>query len=169
MLRIAEVEAGARRAAFAPLDLVPLLADAAELYGATAEEKGQTLRTEWPKSLPLTGDRDLLLQAIANLLDNAVKFTVPGGTITLSAEMQEDAVLIRVADEGPGLSAEDRQRVGERFFRADSARATPGSGLGISLVRAVVQLHGGMLWFEDGQGTQPDYPGLTVCLGLPVA
>lgn len=169
VLRIAEVEAGARRAAFAPLDLVPLLADAAELYGAAAEENGQTLRTEWPESLPLTGDRDLLLQAIANLLDNAVKFTVPGGTITLSAELQEDAVLIRVADEGPGLSAEDRQRVGERFFRADSARATPGSGLGISLVRAVVQLHGGMLWFEDGQGTRPDAPGLTVCLGLPVA
>jgi signal transduction histidine kinase len=169
VLRIAEVEAGARRAAFAPLDLVPLLADAAELYGATAEENGQTLRTEWPAALPLTGDRDLLLQAIANLLDNAVKFTVPGGTITLSAELQEDAVLLRVSDEGPGLSAEDRQRVGERFFRADSARATPGSGLGISLVRAVVQLHGGMIWFEDGQGSQPGYPGLTVCLGLPVA
>jgi signal transduction histidine kinase len=168
VLRIAEVEAGARRAAFAPLDLVPLLADAAELYGATAEENGQTLRTEWPAALPLTGDRDLLLQAIANLLDNAVKFTVPGGTITLSAELQEDAVLLRVSDEGPGLSAEDRQRVGERFFRADSARATPGSGLGISLVRAVVQLHGGMIWFEDGQGSQPGYPGLTVCLGLPV-
>jgi signal transduction histidine kinase len=169
VLRIAEVEAGARRAAFAPLDLVPLLADAAELYGATAEEKGQTLRTAWPDGLPLTGDRDLLLQAVANLLDNAVKFTAPGGSIMLSAEVLEDSVLLRVSDEGPGLSAADRTRVGERFFRADSARATPGSGLGISLVRAVVQLHGGTLWFEDGHGTEPGRPGLTVCLQWPVA
>jgi signal transduction histidine kinase len=169
VLRIAEVEAGARRAAFAPLDLAPLLADAVEFYGATAEDRGQTLRTEWPQALPLTGDRDLLLQVVANLLDNAVKFTTPGGTITLSAEQQEDTVLLRVADEGPGLSEQDRGRIGERFFRADSARATPGSGLGISLVRAVVQLHGGSLWFEDGPGTTPGYPGLTVCIGLPVA
>ncbi|MBO1074221.1 HAMP domain-containing histidine kinase [Roseomonas marmotae] len=168
VLRIAEVEAGARRAAFAPLDLVPLLADAAELYGANAEEKGQTLRTSWPDRLPLTGDRDLLLQAVANLLDNAVKFTRPGGTISLSASLREDMVLLRITDEGPGLSAEDRDRVGERFFRTDSARATPGSGLGLSLVRAVVQLHGGTVWFEDGQGKIPGFPGLTVFLQLPV-
>ncbi len=169
VLRIAEVEAGARRAAFAPVDLVPLLEDAAELYGATAEERGQTLRTEWPESLPLTGDRDLLLQALANLLDNAVKFTPENGSIGLSAELEEDAVIVRVSDQGPGLSAEDRARVGERFFRADTARATPGSGLGLSLVRAVVQLHGGELWFEDGDGETEDRPGLIVCFRLPLA
>ncbi|MDB5370242.1 MAG: Two component system histidine kinase [Roseomonas sp.] len=170
VLRIAEVEAGARRAAFAPLDLVPLLVDAADLYGATAEEKGQALHTAWPATLPLTGDRDLLLQAVANLLDNAVKFTPPGGAISLEASWQEDAVLVRVSDEGPGLSQEDRSRVGERFFRADMARATPGSGLGLSLVRAVVQLHGGTLWFEDGQPDEGgDRPGLAVCLRLPAA
>jgi signal transduction histidine kinase len=152
VLRIAEVEAGARRAAFEPMDLVPLLADAADLYSATAEEKGQTLNTDWPVALPLTGDRDLLLQALANLLDNAVKFTPPGGAIALSAWCQDGDVIVRVSDAGPGLSPEDRERVGERFFRADTARATPGSGLGLSLVRAVVQLHGGTLWFEDGQG-----------------
>jgi signal transduction histidine kinase len=169
VLRIAEVEAGARRAAFASLDLVPLLEDAAELYGASAEEKAQMLATEWPDALPLTGDRDLLLQAVANLLDNAVKFTEPGGTIRLAATWEGDAVLLRVSDEGPGLSADDRARVGERFFRADQSRNTPGSGLGLSLVRAVVTLHRGSLWFEDGSGAAPGCPGLTVCLRLPTA
>ncbi|MCQ4161460.1 HAMP domain-containing histidine kinase [Roseomonas sp. GC11] len=168
VLRIAEVEAGARRAAFAPLDLALLLADAAELYGASAEARGQVLHTGWPERLPLVGDRDLLLQVVANLLDNAVKFTPPGGAIALSAALDEDGIVVRVADEGPGLALEDRQRVGERFFRTDRARTTPGSGLGLSLVRAVVQLHGGTLWFEDAGGPM-ERPGLVVLFRLPVA
>jgi signal transduction histidine kinase len=167
VLRIAEAEAGARRAAFAPLDLAELLADAAELYGASAEARGQVLRCLWPEPLPLTGDRDLLLQVVANLLDNAVKFSGPDSTITLSAQRDADGIVVRVADAGPGLSPADRERVGERFFRADTARTTPGSGLGLSLVRAVVQLHGGALWFEDAGGP-PDAPGLVVCFSLPV-
>ncbi|MFZ6761800.1 sensor histidine kinase [Pseudoroseomonas sp. WGS1072] len=167
VLRIAEVEAGARRAAFAPLDLAALLADAAELYGASAEARGQTLHTAWPASLPMTGDRDLLLQLVANLLDNAVKFTPPGGAISLTAEPDGEEVLLRVADEGPGLAPQDRARVGERFFRTDTARATPGSGLGLSLVRAVATLHGGRLWFEDAGGP-PEQPGLAVLLRLPL-
>lgn len=168
VLRIAEMEAGARRAAFAPLDLSELLADAAELYGASAELRGQALNTRWPPGLRLTGDRDLLLQVVANLLDNAVKFSPPGATITLSATQEEGAVVVRVADEGPGLSPPDRERVGERFFRTDTARTTPGSGLGLSLVRAVVQLHNGTLWFEDAGGP-PDRPGLAVHFRLPAA
>jgi signal transduction histidine kinase len=167
VLRIAEAEAGARRAAFAPLDLAELLADAAELYGASAEARGQVLRCLWPEPLPLTGDRDLLLQVVANLLDNAVKFSGPDSTITLSAQRDADGIVVRVADAGPGLSPADRERVGERFFRADAARTTPGSGLGLSLVRAVVQLHGGALWFEDAGGPA-DAPGLVVCFSLPV-
>ncbi|MFC3126607.1 ATP-binding protein [Pseudoroseomonas globiformis] len=167
VLRIAEVEHGARRAAFAPLDLATLLADAAELYGATAEEHGQTLETEWPATLPLVGDRDLLLQVVANLLDNAVKFSPPGATIRLSAALEAGAIIVGVADQGPGLSVPDRARVGERFFRADTARATPGSGLGLSLVRAVVRMHGGSLWFEDAAGT-PERPGLLVLFRLPL-
>jgi signal transduction histidine kinase len=166
VLRIAEAEAGARRAAFAPLDLAELLADAAELYGASAEARGQVLRCLWPEPLPLTGDRDLLLQVVANLLDNAVKFSGPDSTITLSAQRDADGIVVRVADAGPGLSLADRERVGERFFRADTARTTPGSGLGLSLVRAVVQLHGGALWFEEAGGP-PEAPGLVVCFSLP--
>jgi hypothetical protein len=165
VLRITEAEAGARRAAFAPLDLIPLLADAADLYEAIAESRGVTLETALPPTLPLTGDRDLLLQAVANLLDNAVKFSPAGGHIRLSAEAAGPVVRIAVADEGPGLPPADRARAGERFFRADSARATPGYGLGLSLVRAVAGLHGGELILGDARpGRVP--PGLSATLSL---
>ncbi|MGG5888588.1 sensor histidine kinase [Falsiroseomonas sp. HC035] len=167
VLRIAEVEAGARRAAFALLDLAPMLADAAELYGAAAEVGEQVLETNLPEALPLVGDRDLLLQAVANLLDNALKFNPAGGRVVLSARQSGNVVEIAVADDGPGLAVADRVRVGERFFRTDAARTTPGSGLGLSLVRAVVALHGGEVVLADSHpGTVP--PGLTVTLRLPV-
>lgn len=166
VLRIAEVEAGSRRAAFAPLDLAPALRDAAELYEASAEVGGQALLVEVPESLPLVGDRDLLLQAVANLLDNALKFTPSGGSVRLSADSAGGFITITVADDGPGLTAADRERVGERFFRADAARSTPGSGLGLSLVRAVAALHGGEAGFRDAVAGR-DPPGLAVTLRLP--
>jgi signal transduction histidine kinase len=123
------------------------------------------LETDLPASLPLTGDRDLLLQAVANLLDNAVKFSPAGGRIHLSALASDDALRITVADEGPGLAAADRARAGERFFRADNARATPGYGLGLSLVRAVAGLHGGELSLADAHpGRTP--PGLAATIIL---
>jgi hypothetical protein len=171
VLRIAEVEAGARRAAFAPLDLAPMLADAAELYGAAAEAGEQVLEAALPDSLLLVGDRDLLLQAVANLLDNALKFNPAGGRVVLAARMAGAVAEISVADDGPGLSVADRVRVGERFFRTDAARTTPGSGLGLSLVRAVVALHGGEVVLADTHpATDPQRraPGLTVTLRLPV-
>jgi len=167
VLRIAEVEAGARRAAFAGFDLAPVLTDAAELYGASAELEGQVLEVEVAPSLPLVGDRDLLLQAVANLLDNAVKFTPAGGTVRLRARRSGQMLQIQVGDTGPGLTAAERLRVGERFFRADGARATPGSGLGLSLVRAVAALHGGQVELTDARpGETP--PGLLVTLLLPL-
>lgn len=150
LLRIAEAEAGARRAAFAPLDLVPLLAEVAEFYGAVAESRGQTLETDLPERLELVGDRDLLAQAAGNLLDNALKFTPAGGRVRLAARAAgRERVEIAVEDCGPGLSPKDRARAGERFFRADASRATPGSGLGLSLVQAVARLHGGELVLQD--------------------
>ncbi|MBU8538949.1 sensor histidine kinase [Falsiroseomonas tokyonensis] len=168
VLRIAEVEAGARRAAFAPLDLAPMLADAAELYGAAAEAGEQVLEAALPEALPLVGDRDLLLQAVANLLDNALKFNPPGGRVVLGAHQVGSVVEIWVADDGPGLAPADRARVGERFFRADAARTTPGSGLGLSLVRAVVGLHAGEVVLADSHpGAAP--PGLRVTLRLPTS
>ncbi len=166
LLRIAEAEAGARRAAFAPFDMVPVLADVAEFYAVAAEARGQVLETDLPDHLPLVGDRDLLLQAVANLLDNAIKFSPAGGTIRLAAAMQEPGIAITVSDDGPGMPAEDRSHAGERFFRADKARATPGSGLGLSLVQAMAHLHGGELELADAQpGMDP--PGLAAVLHLP--
>ena len=168
VLRIAEVEAGGRRAAFAATDLVPMMTDMAELYGAAAEARDQRLEVKLPRKLPLVGDRDLLGQAVANLLDNALKFTPEGGIVRLSAQADLGVVEITVADDGPGMPDADRQRAGERFFRADAARTTPGSGLGLSLVRAVAALHGGLVALGE---THPGAarPGLKVTLRLPVA
>lgn len=166
VLRIAEVEAGARRAAFAPFDLTAVLEDAADLYQPSAEAIGTTLATDIAENLVITGDRDLVLQAVANLLDNAVKFTPEGGRISLLAKRGARAVYIDVADGGLGLSPEDRERAGTRFFRADSARATPGSGLGLSLVRAVANLHRGDLRLADAHPGE-DPPGLLATLRLP--
>ncbi|MBY0337993.1 MAG: HAMP domain-containing protein [Acetobacteraceae bacterium] len=166
LLRIAEAEAGARRAAFAPLDLPEVLRDVAEFYEAMAEARDQRLETDWPEHIPLVGDRDLLLQAVANLLDNAIKFTPQGGVVRLTARTDEAGATIGVADSGPGLSEEDKVRAMDRFFRADQSRGTPGSGLGLSLVRAVVQLHGGEVVLRDAlPGHTP--PGLLVELHVP--
>ncbi|MCB8874857.1 sensor histidine kinase [Acidisoma silvae] len=161
LLRIAEIEAGARRSAFASLDLYALLADMHELYGAAAEEQGQQIDLLAQPPLPMFGDRDLLQQAVANLLENALKFSPPGKPILLGAGRLGDRIEIVVADSGPGIPPEDRMRVTERFYRGESARSTPGSGLGLSLVQAVVQLHNGTLRLED------NHPGVRAVLSLP--
>jgi signal transduction histidine kinase len=149
LLRIAEIEAGSRRSAFAELDLGLLLADLTELYGALAEDHGLTLTLRVPDTLPAYGDRDLIQQAVANLLDNAIKFSPRDGRITLSADKVDGQVRISVTDQGPGIPEPDRVRAAERFFRGEQARSTPGSGLGLALVQAVATLHEGTLLLED--------------------
>ena len=161
LLRIAEIEAGTRRSAFADIDLAPVLTELAELYTAPAEERGLTLVATLPASLSLHGDRDLIGQAAVNLLDNAVKFSPEGGVILLQAEQTAFAVVLTVQDSGPGIPEQDRSRATERFFRGEQARQTPGSGLGLALVEAVAQLHGGSLVLEDAA------PGLRAVLSLP--
>jgi signal transduction histidine kinase len=161
LLRIAEIEAGARRSAFADVDLAPPLHDLAELYGAAAEERGQTLQTDIPASLPAYGDREMVQQAVANLLDNALKFSPPGSVIRLvAADEPGVGTRITVSDQGPGIPAEDRERATERFYRGESARNTPGCGLGLALVQAVATLHQGSLHLIDNQ------PGLRAVLTL---
>jgi signal transduction histidine kinase len=127
LLRIAEIEAGARRSSFTGFDAAPLLADLVDLYSAPAEERGLTLVLECPDRLPLFGDRELIQQAIVNLLDNALKFSPPGGAVRLTAEVTSGVVAIGVADHGPGIPDADRARATERFFRGEMARHTPGS------------------------------------------
>ena len=162
LLRIAEIEAGARRSAFARVDAAPLLTDLAELYEAAAEETGQTLVARIPPAAVMFGDRDMIQQAVANLLDNAIKFSPPKGVIRLSAQVAQGGIEITVADDGPGIPPQDRERAAQRFFRGEAARSTPGSGLGLALVQAVAMLHGGALRLEDNA------PGLRAVLHLPV-
>ncbi len=161
LLRIAEIEAGSRRAAFAPVDLAPLLADMAELYEASAEEKGLTLQLRASTSLPVDGDVTLIQQAVANLLDNALKFSPSGSLVMLSGTAVAIGVEIAVTDRGPGIPKTERAQATDRFYRGEKARSTPGSGLGLSLVQAVAQLHGGTLILADAE------PGLRAVLTLP--
>lgn len=165
ILRIAEIESGARRQAFAPVDLAPLLVDAAELYTLAAEERGLRLETAVEAPLPLIGDADMLMQAVVNLLDNALKFSPPGAVVRLAAGARGAAIEVAVTDQGPGIPAAERARVTERFYRVEASRGTPGSGLGLALVAAVAALHGGALAFEDG----PEGRGLSARLTLAAA
>jgi signal transduction histidine kinase len=160
LMRIAEIEVGARRSAFAEVDLGPVLADLTELYGAVAEAHGLALELRVPDTLVILGDRDMLQQAVANLLDNAIKFSPDGGRICLSAEREGRQVRLVVADQGPGIPEADRPRAAERFFRGEAARSTPGSGLGLALVQAVALLHEGTLSLEDA------HPGLRAIITL---
>ncbi len=163
LLRISEIEAGSRRAAFAELDLAPVLLDLDELYGAVAEEKQIMLRTEVIEPLPVLADRELIQQAVVNLLDNALKFSAPQTVINFSARQVDGVVQIVVADRGPGIAEKDRARATERFFRAEAARNTVGSGLGLALVMAVAQLHNGTLYLQD------NHPGLRAIISLPAS
>lgn len=117
----------------------------------------------------MVGDRDLLAQAVGNLVDNALKFTPPGGQVRITARAPaRERIDIIVEDSGPGLLPPDRARAGERFFRADASRGTPGSGLGLSLVRAVAYLHGGDLVLEDATPGAA-LPGLRASIRLGLA
>ena len=162
LMRIAQIEAGARRAAFETTDLIRPLHDIAELYEASAEDAGLQIALDLPQRLLFYGDARLIQQAVANMIDNAIKFSPADTTVTLRASVSGALVRISVTDEGPGMSAEDLLRASERFFRADQARNTPGAGLGLSLVQAVAQLHHGSLSLE------PLQRGLRVVLSLPV-
>jgi signal transduction histidine kinase len=163
LLRISEIEAGARRSAFTALDLAGVLEDVAEFYEPVAEANGLRLVLDVPAGLQVHGDPAMVRQAVTNLTDNAVKFSPPGGEVRLSAAAEGSVVEIVVADQGPGIPLEDRARATERFFRGEAARSTPGSGLGLALVQAVAHLHGGALHLEDAS------PGLRAALTLPAS
>jgi len=156
VLRIARIEAARTPRVGARVDLAAILRDAAELYLPEAEARGQSLVVEVGGGLWVEGDRDLLFQAVANLLDNAVKFSPDGGRIGVSGEASADRVRLLVEDQGPGVRPELRDRIVERFFRAPDAGGVPGAGLGLSLVAAVAALHDAPIRFAAGD------PGLRV-------
>ncbi|MGH6981626.1 MAG: sensor histidine kinase, partial [Stellaceae bacterium] len=132
-------------------------------YEPVADESGLQLLAEIGASLPVRGDRHLLSQAIANLLDNALKYT-PEGDVRLAVRRGDAGhIVIEVADSGPGVPAAHREHVFDRFFRLENSRSTPGNGLGLSLVRAVATLHGGEVRLADND------PGLKAMMILPTA
>jgi signal transduction histidine kinase len=160
LLSIAEAEAGSRRQTMAVVDVAEIARAVAELYEPAAEEKGLRLDIANGGALPVRGDRHLLSQAIANLLDNALKYT-PSGAVSLTTRESAEGARIEVADRGPGVPADRREAVFDRFVRLEGSRSTPGNGLGLSLVRAVATLHGGSAWLEDNN------PGVRAVITLP--
>ena len=135
--------------------------DVCELYQAAAEERHVTLQAAAAASVEIFGDRELLAQMLTNLVDNAVKYTPAGGTVRVELERAGDTARVRVADSGPGIPAEDRGRVLQRFTRLDRARSQPGNGLGLALVNAVTAQHHGRLTLGDNA------PGLVITVELP--
>ena len=160
LLRITQVESGVRKS-FAQIDLAGIINDLGELYAGVAEEKGLEFSFVAGERSIVWGDRELLAQAVSNLLDNAIKYTPQGRNVWLTAVRSRDRVNLAVADSGPGIPAQERERVLDRFVRLDTSRNSPGSGLGLSLVRAVVELHGATLTLDDAN------PGLLVTVVFP--
>jgi signal transduction histidine kinase len=170
LLLIARAEAGGDLGPPQPVDVGEAARSVAELYEPIAEEEGVTLTVHAKDGLKIRGNRELIGQAIANLVDNALKYGAPQNgpgnekpDVVIAAERAGGSILLTVADRGPGIAPADRARVLDRFVRLEGSRSRPGSGLGLSLAAAVARMHGGAVELEDNQ------PGLRVRLTLPAA
>jgi PAS domain S-box-containing protein len=162
LLRITEIEHGRRREGFGEVGLAPLIREAADLYEPIAENKGVTLRVDAADGPIVKGDRDLLFEAVANLVDNAVKFTPEGGRVELALLLQDSEIVIRVSDTGPGIPEIEREAVTQRFYRSDQTRNIKGLGLGLSMVAAIIKLHSFRLKISAA-------PGCTAEIACPLA
>ncbi len=158
LLRIGQVEAGARRAAFRPLDLAEVAREVVEAFQPAAEAEGKTIIAGLEAPLPMLGDKELLVQMIANLVDNAVSHTPSATSIEVSGEQTAQRVSLSISDDGPGVGPQDLKNIFQRFYRADVTRKPPGTGLGLSLVAAIAELHGLQCSASDNR------PGLRVTL-----
>jgi signal transduction histidine kinase len=171
LLMIARAESGHARDNMIEFDAAEIARDVGELYEPLAEQKGLALKIEAPLAAPVRGNRELVSQALANLIDNAIKYAGPDSSkangapaeIVVKAGTEGERITLTVADRGPGIADADRGRVVERFVRLEQSRSQPGSGLGLSLAAAVARLHGGELKLEDNQ------PGLRSVIALPRA
>jgi len=169
LLMIARAESGQARDNMTEFDAAEIAKDIGELYEPLAEKKGLALKVEAGASAPVHGNRELVSQALANLVDNAIKYAEPSEPpangampqIVVRALSEGDRILLKVTDNGPGIPEADRGRVVERFVRLEQSRSKPGSGLGLSLAAAVARLHGGELTLED------NHPGLKSIIALP--
>jgi signal transduction histidine kinase len=171
LLMIARAESGQARDGMTEFDAAEIARGVGELYEPLADDKGIHLKVEAPAAAPVHGNRELVSQALANLVDNAIKYGAPDGgrvngadaEIVVTAVGEGDRILLAVADSGRGIPAADRGRAVERFVRLEQSRSQPGSGLGLSLASAVARLHGGELKLED------NHPGLKTVISLPRA
>jgi signal transduction histidine kinase len=152
LLRLAEIENSRRSAAFGNVPLDEMLREVCDIYEPIAENKNINLRVEAGHRLSVRGDRDLLLEAVANLIDNAIKFTPEGGDVNIELLRGVGETIVRVTDTGGGISEQEREAVLRRFYRSDKVRSTPGVGLGLNLVAAIVKLHGFRLAIHSGHG-----------------
>jgi len=161
LLRIAQIEAGTRRAGFRDLDLSAAFATVVEAFAPAAEDAGKRLDAKIKPAIRISGDRELLTQMLANLIDNAIRHTPAGTRIEVSLGSDRERIVGTVTDNGPGAPPEERQRMFQRFYRLEHSRSTPGSGLGLSLVKAVADLHAIGLEVRDAE------PGLQIVMRFP--
>jgi signal transduction histidine kinase len=161
LLRISRIEVDDRRMAFRAVDLAGIVRDVAELFDAAAEERGAELVVHAPDRVLVSGDRDLLFDALANLVDNAIKHGGNGGRVTVKVAKREVGSTVTVTDSGPGIPPDERRHVFKRFYRLERSRHTPGNGLGLSLVAAVARLHSAHIELVDNA------PGLEFRLCFP--
>lgn len=170
LLMISRVEAGSVAAEMSPIELSAIVADSAELYEPVADEAGMTLTSEIEPGIEIQGNRELIGQAIFNLLDNAIKYssdTEGAGAVSVKLRRRPDGIYLSVADHGPGVPPDRREDVLKRFVRLDESRSKPGTGLGLSLVEAIMELHGGTLELSDTDPGNAQRPGLTVSMVFP--
>lgn len=161
LLRIAQIEGRARRSAFAPLDLGRMLEYLGQMFEPVAEEVGNVLRVRDTYSLIVSGDKQLLIQLFSNLIENAIVHTPAGTRISLSLSRGEKHAIVRVSDNGPGVPPEEHERLFRRLYRREASRPKSGHGLGLSLAKAIAELHGGTIRIVAG-------PGLTLEVALPL-
>ncbi len=163
LLRIARIESSGRREGFRDLDVTSVIRDLQDLYEPVIEEHNQVLELKIGEPIWMSADRDMLFQAFANLIDNAVKYTPGGGTIQIATGVEGDQPVIAICDSGPGIPETEYSNVTQRFYRLDSSRSTPGSGLGLALAAAVIRLHNMEMRFSSND------PGLCVHINVPAA
>jgi len=161
LMRISQIETSDRRVAFRTVNLTEIASEVVELFDAAAEERGDHLNLVGDQRVFVAGDRDLLFDAIANIVDNAIKHGRDGGQVIVEVVSRDGGSVISVADDGPGIPADEHSRIFKRFYRVEPSRRTPGNGLGLSIVAAVARFHGARIELLD------NLPGLKFRLSFP--
>ena len=163
LLRIAQIEGGARRAGFAPLDLAALLQHLQDLFGAVAEDAGHRLEITRQEPLIVRGDRELLIQLFSNLIENAIVHTPRGTRIAVSLSQADSHAIVCVRDDGPGVPQQEHANLFRRLYRREISRSTPGNGLGLAVVAAIAELHGGKVTIDPEPSN-----GFSIAVTLPL-